>query len=50
MGTSRSKSFDRLQDALDAKPGGDDQGPFMAFIIGLVAINEGFKVKGSAER
>lgn len=43
--------FDRLQDALSMQSllVGMIKAPFMAFIIGLVAINEGFKVKGSAE-
>lgn len=43
--------IDRLRDALSMQSllVGMIKAPFMAFIIGLVAINEGFKVKGSAE-
>ncbi|WP_196260730.1 ABC transporter permease [Pelagibacterium limicola] len=43
--------LDRLRDALSMRSlmVGMIKAPAMAFIIGLVAINEGFKVKGSAE-
>ncbi len=43
--------IDRLRDALSMQSlmVGMIKAPAMAFIIGLVAINEGFKVKGSAE-
>lgn len=43
--------LDRLRDALTMQSlmVGMIKAPFMALIIGLVAINEGFKVKGSAE-
>jgi len=43
--------LDRLQAALTLQSlmVGMIKAPFMALIIGLVAINEGFKVKGSAE-
>jgi phospholipid/cholesterol/gamma-HCH transport system permease protein len=43
--------LDRLQDALNMQTllVGMVKAPFMAVLIGLVATNEGFKVKGSAE-
>lgn len=43
--------IDRLRDALSMQSllVGMIKAPAMAFVIGLVAINEGFKVKGSAE-
>lgn len=43
--------LERLQDALNMQTlmVGMVKAPFMAVIIGLVATNEGFKVKGSAE-
>jgi phospholipid/cholesterol/gamma-HCH transport system permease protein len=43
--------IDRLQQALSFRSlsVGLIKAPFMAFIIGLIAVNEGLKVKGSAE-